>query len=324
MLDLDVLGCFYFSSKTDKVQASAWKVDASKLEVRSETQEAEAPRRIRRSESRKFRASNPGNYEKRFRATSGEHFRSHQHINATRPGEMRTTIASKLLASGETVPQSSWIKIENIPPLSSLDAILRGVQTVLDLERARGILDLEGEWNSTQSYESLPFLALESNEDWVKEARVMLSPFARPKGWKVRLANRSIVYALLTSAKESGLYCGAKLVKVSELKESEILSLEEYPQLSEATVRVENLTEGSTALTVLNLFSRFDLRLDGPSVVQWVGQTSDGKIPPTTWLVYFADAAWARAAVREKQGTRVDKRTVALAQYPRQLFSPAR
>jgi hypothetical protein len=124
------------------------------------------------------------------------------------------------------------------------------------------------------------------------------------------------------------------------------------PEVSDATIRVENCSDRTSALELLNLFSRYDLRHpprearitdpgvgrdDGParsaesaweaaasggresaSVVRWTGVTSDGKVPPATWLVHFRNAGWARAAIRDVQGATLDGRVLRLARYPRQ------
>jgi len=222
--------------------------------------------------------------------------------------------------------------------MSSLEAMQIGVERALNTEKARGILDLDAPWtppshaegdnNEDGGSEPVPFVAFSHTTEtsWIKTARVVLSPWARVTGWKVQFENRSIAHALLTHARENPILCASKMVRVEEWVDSnngeeEGLGGDDYPQISDATIRVENCPDTASPLTLLNLFSRFDLRMDGgPAVVQWSCRTSDGKVPPTTWLVHFADASWARAALREKQGATIEGRPVTLAQYPKHLL----
>lgn len=291
--------------------------------------------------------------------------------------QQQRTLAEQLVASSSStangtkhVPESRWIKVLGVPPLSSLEAMVAGVNRALDEEhRVRGILDLDAVWDPDGDGESssLPFLSFGDGDndgdgnsggiDWVRKAKVILSPFGRVTGWKVQLENRSVVYALLMHARENPILCASKRIRVQEYRRSDDddgtcihdndngLRREasgqaaeassdyddmEYPQISDATVRIENCPDYATPLTIMNMFSRFDLRPEendttgggsgSPSIVRWVGKTSDGRVPPATWLVHFADASWARAAVREKQGSRVDGRPITLAQYPKQIL----
>ncbi len=308
------------------------------------------------------------------------------------------TVAQHLIASGEKLPTTNWIKISGISPMSSLESMLAGITQALEFEKNyRGILDLDAMWDppltsketkdddddddDENENETIPFLSFTTDDEgssslnnsihnnktnfWINKAKLILSPFGRPTGWKVQLDNRSIVYALLMHAKETPIFCASKQVRIEEYRYNDDddddddnngdhdgqriirrtgkfskywyanlrnginnnnnnnqgnMMDKEYPQISDATIRVENCPDNATPLTLLNLFSRFDLRMDGPSVVQWDGQTNDGKTPPTTWLVYFADPAWARAALREKQGAQITGCTITLAQYPRQIL----
>jgi len=266
------------------------------------------------------------------------------------------TVAENLVACGEKdVPVGSWVHVSGVPPMSSLDAMLAGVRNALNEEKQRGIVDLDAPWDpneqllddngSAGTALTVPFLSFPDDgeddrnpgrdvDDWVKQAKVILSPFARPTGWKLQFENRSIVYALLVHANETPIYCASKRVRIQQWsdaaddksgkddsKYAQQHVYNEYPQLSDATLRVENCPDSATPMTIINLFSRFDLRQDGgPPVVQWSGRTSDGKVPPSTWLVHFADPSWARAALRETQGANVAGRVIRLAQYPRQIL----
>ena len=176
---------------------------------------------------------------------------------------------------------------------------------------------------------------------WIKKALVMVSPYARPCGWKIQLHNRSLVYALLHYQYHhpNSLTCGGKPLTISEWKHNN------YPQdttttttttttdttttpvvIPNATLRVENVPDTCTALTLLHLFGRYELVVPPPHknpmdrIVQWQGRTSDGKIPPTTWLVTFASEAWARTAYREKQHAMIGGRNIQLAHYPQQIL----
>ena len=54
-------------------------------------------------------------------------------------------------------------------------------------------------------------------------------------------------------------------------------------------------------------------------MITWKGWTSDGKRAPLMFVVRFASAAWARAAIREMQGLRVNGKSIKMIQYPNQL-----
>jgi hypothetical protein len=176
---------------------------------------------------------------------------------------------------------------------------------------------------------------------WVRQAKVILSPFARPNGWYFQFENRSVVFALLRHAQETPIRCTWKETIVREYKSANgnngadpvshgNFLLDEG--VSDNTLRVENCPYGVTDASLLNFFSRYDLRMDRNAIHRWNGVTSDGKsCPETTVLVHFADASWARAALREKQGTFMSKfgavvsqfknpKPLHLEQYPRQIL----
>lgn len=271
------------------------------------------------------RASNPNSYREQFKARPTRRRRersaavaakNHGGKKEERRGGL---VAHHLAAAGEKVPKSNWIEVENVPPISSLDAMLAGMEFAFRVLREHGILDLDAKWNPDKAESSpLPILSFPDDYIPVKKAKVVLSPFGRMTGWKLQFENRSIVHALLAYTKELPIMCASKRVRLRELKDDK--RSYNYPQVSDATIRVENFPDDATPLKLLNFFSRYDLRQDGPSIVQWAGQTSDGKVPPTTWLVHFADASWARAAIREKQSSILDGRAITLVQYPRQIL----
>jgi hypothetical protein len=252
------------------------------------------------------------------------------------------TLADHLKAQAETsVPTSTWVHAEGISPISTLDAMLTGIQKALDAEEARGMINLDALWSVGEPIPCLPPQQNESNANtkWVRKAKLILSPFGRPTGWYLKFDNRSVVYALLMHAQETPVQCTWKLVKVQEYRtigaSDEPISHGNFilnERVSDHTLRVENCPSSISDTTLLNFFSRYDLQ-GGDAVSRWRGITSDGKrAPPTTYLVHFADASWARAALREKQssfllkfGTRIvvdekNPQPLRLVQYPRQML----
>jgi hypothetical protein len=280
------------------------------------------------SESSLPKASNPLFFKERFDMLLKESHRISKQPPPPPPPTLHEqvqqggTLAKQLESGGQKLPQSCWVQIENIPPLSSLNAILMGVKSALDTEKGRGILDLDASFQPEQDG-ILPFVSLDS-EEWVLNAKIILSPFGRPTGWHLRLQNRSIVHALLTHAREAPILCAWKRVGIKEgkgvsLKPSSIFDRNEA-HVSEATLRVENCSDDTYESGLVKFFSRYDLTQEGASVVQWKGQTSDGKVAPRTFLVHFADASWARAALREKQSAFFKGKALRLAQYPKQML----
>lgn len=282
----------------------------------------------------------------------------------------RQNLSSHLKAQGETiVPTSTWVQVEGISPISSLEAMLTGIQKALDTEEARGMIDLDELWSADQPIPCLPpqpqpppptttthSVAQKEkskatnnnintmdgrNDKWVRKAKLILSPFGRPTGWYLQFDNRSVVYALLKHAEETPIQCSWKEVKVQEYirsvgaKDEPVmhgnLILNEH--VSDHTLRVENCPVTISDTSLLNFFSRYDLKFGREAIQRWHGVTSDGKkCPPTTYLVHFADASWARAALREKQASFISKfgsrmvvdeknpQPLRLVQYPRQML----
>ena len=292
-------------------------------------------------------------------------------------------LGDHLVAQGEKlIPISTWVHVEGISPVSSLDAILDGIQHALDIEEENGFVDLDAAWNEG---EPIPFLPLSdptqngetttSNSTissseltydenistkphkWVQKAKLILSPYARPTGWYLKFANRSIAYSLLRHAQERPVRSAWRQVRIKEYKHRGTMEQNDDPntinsaqdpissenlilneEISDATLRLENCPFNVTEASMLNFFSRYDLKSsvgvnNSPPIQHWYGTTLDGKeCRPTTYLVHFADSSWARAALREKQGTFMSKmgqavinsssnpKPLHLVQYPRQIL----
>jgi hypothetical protein len=273
--------------------------------------------------------------------------RSRQHPQHLFPMDLKTqrcrSLGDHLRAQNDTtVPSSTWVQVEGISPISTLDAMLAGIQKALNVEEARGLINLDAQWSVGELIPCLPPQQNESgdkNNMWVRRAKLILSPFGRPTGWYLKFDNRSVVYALLMHAQQTPVLCTWKTVKVQECRNTgasgEPVSHGNFvlnEHVSDHTLRVENCPASISETSLLNFFSRFDLQYSG-AVQRWEGVTSDGKkAPPTTFLVHFADASWARAALRERQssfmrkfGSRIvpdekDPRPLRLVQYPRQIL----
>ena len=328
--------------------------------------------------SEKPRASNPKHFQRinpqpprstrRPPPPQGPERRSARSTNPpTPPAPPRRRRVAEWL-DDQSLPTSSWIRVDNVPPTSSLDAITRALQSTL---QRNGILNLDAAWNpnSRDDKDKVPMLLVhgdyvwehenggveepqgnDSGVQWMTQARVILSPFARPTGWRIQLANRSLVHAILSAAEASPVLCSSRPVRVQEWhpdkdpqhrKPSRRQPLgacdEDSAHVSDCTLRVENCSGSTSKLKLLNLFARYDLishsnphpalSSENPGspqscIERWDGTTVDGKAPPPTWLVHFADAASARAALRDIQGVQVDGRKLLLVQYPQQKTLP--
>lgn len=211
--------------------------------------------------------------------------------------------------AGERVAQSNWIQVDGIPPTSSLEAMVEGVKTALEKESKRGIVDLDAPWDPT---DPVPSLHLLNSDSWIQKAHLNLSTLARPTGWFIQFENRSLVQALLNQSSSSGLFCAWKKVIVSENRDPK----RPFYNVSDATIRVENCPLKTSHISVMNLFSRYDLKAGVGAVEEWKGGREDR---PMTFLVHFADASWARSAIREKQGEFMDSNKLVLAPFPRQI-----
>ena len=268
-----------------------------------------------------------------------------------------------------------------------------GIQHALDMEEANGIVDLDATWNETEPIPFLSLasadpirmddirssssssasasaaaaaaaayyeptldesMIIAKPHKWVQKAKLIISPFARPTGWYLQFANRSIVYSLLRHAQERPIRSSCRPVRIKEYKHR-ILEQNIDPNtidndhplsygnlllnddITDSTLRVENCPVFVTEASMLNFFSRYDLKSSvgihkNKAIQHWSGTTEDGKqCPPSTYLVHFADASWARAALREKQGKYMSKlgqlvichknpKPLHLVQYPRQIL----
>eukprot|EP00977_Amphora_coffeiformis_P020669 scaffold8374_cov175-Amphora_coffeaeformis.AAC.108 len=243
----------------------------------------------------------------------------------------RTSWGNHIAKNGVRVTFTPWIHIHDIPPNSSMEAMMDAVEKVLDKELERGIVNLDAPFVPQTAAPMLRFTdeerAIRKKEyphPYITEARLILSPFARPTGWYVRLVHRSLAQALLVrSRKGKHLLINSKIAKVKEYKPA--LGGPEFegnlPGISDATIRVENCPFDLQKINFLNFFSRFDLSMTTESIVPWQGVTPEGKEASSqTYLVHFADPSWARAAIRERQGAELSGIPVRLVQFPRQLF----
>lgn len=177
----------------------------------------------------------------------------------------------------------------------------------------------------------------------VVKAHVNLSPFGRPTGWNLKLANPSMVHALLSVAHNNrvrgSIRIGWKFAKIKEhhspskkSSSSSRSSKEGQPPaydrsdtrtmlvVSDSMVRFENCPQGLTEDYLRHKLSRFELTPKGSTIIQFKGRTSDGRTPPLTFVVRFASPADARAAVREMQGKLMEGKPLKLIQYPKQLL----
>jgi hypothetical protein len=228
-----------------------------------------------------------------------------------------------------------WIRISDISPLSSLEAMIEGIGESLEEELANeGIVNMDALYTPGGTQPNLTREAAtggpdrSSSDPFVLEAKLILSPFARPCGWYVRLRNRSLAEVLIRRGKAGKqLVCAARRVKVNQYnlpKKGETQFEGHLPALSDAMIRIENCPGDLTKVALLNFFSRFDLSLskEHESIVPWSGVTPEGRqASHPTFLVHFADASWARAALRERQGAKMSGQIVRLVQFPRQLVA---
>jgi len=168
----------------------------------------------------------------------------------------------------------------------------------------------------------------------IVKAHVVLSPFGRPTGWNLKLANPSMVHALLSAAHNARvkgtLRIGWKFAQVKEYHppfDGERGEPSHDPSdtrtmlvVSDSMVRFENCPSALTEDHLRHMLSRYELTPKGSTILRWKCQTNDGKIPPLTFVVRFASPAYARAAVREMQGKLLEGKPMRLIQYPRQLL----
>ena len=148
-------------------------------------------------------------------------------------------------------------------------------------------------------------------QDCVVKSHLVLSANGRPAGWRIQFANRSIANAVLRSAKKDPLRCAWKTVSVKELKQETSVP----PEVDESWIRVENCYPAMTVDHLRHIFRRYDLARDGPAIQRWESEETGFQM----FLIHFADASWARAAIRELQGVDVKGKALELFQYPKQI-----
>ncbi|KAG7354167.1 hypothetical protein IV203_003523 [Nitzschia inconspicua] len=257
---------------------------------------------------------------------------------------------------GTFLPTSDWVQVDGTLALTSLEELVMSIENILYEELEHGVIDLEALWNPQQQGETVPLLPIQdtdgTNDDdnvvsphfRIQAAHLMLSPFGRPTGWHLKLSNPSMVHALITRAEsKKRVHVAWKMVLVKEYHpptaaaaaetETEAPTAAKDGNAVQTTttitnhingflvdntmVRFENCPESLTEEHLRYLLSRYELARFGPTVMQWEGQTAQGK-RHRMFVARFHDATWARAAVREKQDLPVGSRRLRLIQYPNQ------
>lgn len=234
--------------------------------------------------------------------------------------------AKHLDPNGDILPKSEWIHVNGTLPICSLNEIVTTFEDLLRREeREWGLVDLDSPWNPIQD-PKVPTLSLEEeNKAIVQAAHVVISPFGRPNGWLLKLPNRSLVNAILTRAQQRHIHVTWKVVQIKEYDYTKEREIRQDPAhangllVDDSMVRFENCPHGLKEEEVRLRLSRYDLAPTGKTVIKWHGETTDGKKAPLMYVVRFADASWARAAVRELQSLRVNGKTIKLVQYPNQI-----
>jgi hypothetical protein len=241
----------------------------------------------------------------------------------------------------QILPTSDWVHIEGTLPLTSLDEVVNSIENILYDELERGVMDLEAPWNPMQDAQA-PFLPLKQDENtgpplfYIQAAHVVLSPFGRPSGWHLKLANASMVHALVSrSGTKQRVHVAWKMVQVkqyhptADMADTNSNMENEHHQnyspfnhiegflVDDTMVRFENCPDSLDEEHLRYLLSRYELARSGPTVLPWRGSTNDGK-RQRMFVVRFHSAEWARAAVREKQDTQIAGKGLRLVQYPKQ------
>lgn len=209
------------------------------------------------------------------------------------------------------LPTSGWVIVRNIPPLSTLTDILQSINEVVDAQLDGGIVDLDAVWKGGGQ---VSMFERGASEEWVRSAHIVLSSHGRPNAWRIEFCNRSVAHAFLEYTRQNEFHCAWKPVTVERWEERDDNT--DALAVSDSMIRVENTGDDVTIDNVRHLFRRYDMTREGPSV-----RVFNKDSPHKLFLVHFADASWARAAIRELQGVRVNNNFLRLAQYPRQLDS---
>ena len=126
----------------------------------------------------------------------------------------------------------------------------------------------------------------------------------------------------LSTWRNDTFLCVWKPVEVVEWKQPTTMT-EVVPIIDDTFVRIENCPLSLAEDGVRHLLRRYYLSENHSSNIKlWKPQEHEGKShfsDKYTFIVHFADAANARAAVRELQGVIVLTHRLILAQYPKQL-----
>ena len=231
---------------------------------------------------------------------------------------------------GTILSKSEWIHANGTLPICVVEEVVEAFETQLLREAEMcGIVDLEAPWNPVEEG-SVPTLSLDpwmtdDGPRLVEAAHVVISPFGRPNGWYLKFPNRSLANALLSRSQQEHFHMAWKVVHLKEHRYDPAREREEDHAylnglaIDDSMVRFENCPPGMRDEDVQLRLSRFDLAPEGKTVIHWKGWTNDGKRSPLMFVVRFASAAWARAAVREMQGLRVNGKSIKMIQYPNQI-----
>lgn len=225
-------------------------------------------------------------------------------VSVTRTTPNKPTLKPKSVVKKRiSLPTSCWVELSGAPPLATLEDVCNSVSQALDIERSIGILDLDSPDGGLVT----------PSEPWIKSATLALSESGRPRIWRIRLENRSIVHAFLEHAKQTKFRVVWKETVVKEWR-----SKTDKPQqlaVTDSMVRVENLPDNVTTEYVRHLFQRYDFSPAGPSVTRHEVKFNS----KCYFVVHLADPANARAAVRELQGLEVFGAKLTAIQYPKTL-----
>mmetsp|Transcript_25210 Transcript_25210/g.69511 ORF Transcript_25210/g.69511 Transcript_25210/m.69511 type:complete len:444 (-) Transcript_25210:3807-5138(-) len=224
---------------------------------------------------------------------------------------------------------AEWNPVEDHSGAPLVDEILDRVPCASEEQRPEFALDndtdgdrdpVKNNDNGTNNSQVEAFRAI--------KAHVVLSPFGRPTGWNLKLASPSMVNALLSVANDArvrgSIRIGWRFAKVKEYHprpvENDHNDTRTMLLVNDTMVRFENCPSDLTEDYLRHMLSRYELTAKGSTIIKWKGRTDDGKAPPLTYVVRFATAAYARAAVREMQGKLLKGQAIRLIQYPRQLL----
>jgi hypothetical protein len=211
------------------------------------------------------------------------------------------------------LPTTGWVTIRNIPLLSTLDDVLKSINEVMDTHLQDSIVDLDAVWKDNGQ---MTLFSRRESEEWVKSAHLVLSNHGRPNAWRIEFCNRSVAHAFLEHAHEHVFSCAWKPCEVRRWGPRSGETIPKALEIDDSVVRVENVGDKTTVDSLRHLFGRYDMTSNGPSV-----QVFNKESRHRMFLVHFADASWARAAIRELQGMQWEGHYIQLAQYPRQLIS---